>query len=206
MANCPKCGSEHIQLKRETNVSWGRAIVGYALLGVVGGAVGAVTGEDRNANACLDCGTSWKAAALYDVLQFIKKETGLTIDLSLDNHRAFLSDVMPEISSYSEKVATIDNQTRIEIEGKKKGQSGGGCGCLIGLIIAGILSISNPSAFIVLAFFIGIIGSLIGQGLEKKDEATLNAIRDSNEILKSDALKGLRDTIQRSKTRYLPFP
>lgn len=203
MANCPKCGSEHIQLKRETNVSWGRAIVGYALLGVVGGAVAAVTGEDRSANACLDCGTSWKAADLYDVLQFIEKETGLTIDLSLDNHRAFLNDVMPEISNYSEKVATIDNQTRIEIEGKKKGDAGGGCGCLIGLIIAGILSISNPSAFIGLAIIIGSISSIIGTALEKKDEATLNEIRFSKEALKSDALRGLRDTIQRSKTKYL---
>lgn len=154
----------------------------------------------------MDCGTSWKAADLYDVLQFIKKETGLTIDLSLDNHRAFLNDVMPEISNYSEKVATINNQTRIEIEGKKKGQAGGGYGCFIGLIIAGILSISNPSAFIVLAIFIGSISSIIGAGLEKKDEVALNGIRDSKEMLKSDALKGLRETIQRSKTRYLPFP
>ncbi len=65
MANCPNCGSNHIQLQRETNVNWGRAAAGWALFGVVGGAVGAVTGEDRNVNACLDCGTTWKAADVY---------------------------------------------------------------------------------------------------------------------------------------------
>ena len=54
MANCPNCGSDHIQLKKETNVNWGRAAAGWALFGVVGGAVGSVTGEDRNVNACLD--------------------------------------------------------------------------------------------------------------------------------------------------------
>lgn len=75
MANCPNCGSEHITLKRETNVSWGRAIAGWALFGVVGGAVGAVTGEDRNVNACLTCGASWKAANLFQVIQTIKKFT-----------------------------------------------------------------------------------------------------------------------------------
>ena len=53
MANCPNCGSNHIQIKQETDVNWGRAITGYALFGIVGGAVGAVTGEDRNVNACL---------------------------------------------------------------------------------------------------------------------------------------------------------
>ena len=30
MANCPNCGSSHIQLKQETDVNWGGAIAGYA--------------------------------------------------------------------------------------------------------------------------------------------------------------------------------
>ncbi len=75
MANCPNCGSDHIQIIRETNVSWGRAVAGWALFGVVGGVVGAVTGEDRNAISCLNCGTSWKAADLYKTLQVIKQLT-----------------------------------------------------------------------------------------------------------------------------------
>ena len=31
MANCPNCGSNHIQIKQETDVNWGRAIAGYAI-------------------------------------------------------------------------------------------------------------------------------------------------------------------------------
>ena len=87
MANCPNCGSSHIQLKRETNVNWGRTVAGWALFGVVGGAVGAVTGEDRNANACLDCGTSWKATDLFKTLQTIKNLTGETLDLAKEEDR-----------------------------------------------------------------------------------------------------------------------
>jgi len=28
MANYPNCGSEHIQLRKDTNVDWGRAVAG----------------------------------------------------------------------------------------------------------------------------------------------------------------------------------
>jgi hypothetical protein len=84
MANCPTCGSNHIQIKQDTNVSWGRAATGYMLFGVVGAAVGAITGDDRNVNACLDCGTSWKATTLYNMLQTVKTLTDKTIDLSIE--------------------------------------------------------------------------------------------------------------------------
>ena len=90
MANCPICGSEHIQLKRDTNVNWEGAVVGWVLFGGVGGAVGAVTGEDRHANACLDCGISWKAADLYKTRQIIKNLTGVTLDLAYEEDRYFL--------------------------------------------------------------------------------------------------------------------
>jgi hypothetical protein len=100
MANCPNCGSNHIQLQRETNVNWGRAAAGWALFGVVGGAVGAVTGEDRNVNACLDCGTTWKAADVYKTLEIIKHLTQETLDLSLARDRLYLNDFMVEVSPY----------------------------------------------------------------------------------------------------------
>lgn len=100
MANCPNCGSNHIQLQRETNVNRGRAAAGWALFGVVGGAVGAVTGEDRNVNACLDCGTTWKAADVYKTLEIIKHLTQETLDLSLARDRLYLNDFMVEVSPY----------------------------------------------------------------------------------------------------------
>ena len=100
MANCPNCGSNHIQLQRETNVNWGRAAAGWALFGVVGGAVGAVTGEDRNVNACLDCGTTWRAADLYKTLEIIKHLTQEILDLSLARDRLYLNDFMVEVAPY----------------------------------------------------------------------------------------------------------
>ena len=100
MANCPNCGSNHIQLQRETNVNRGRAAAGWALFGVVGGAVGAVTGEDRNVNACLDCGTTWKAADVYKTLEIIKHLTQETLDLSLARDRLYINDFMVEVSPY----------------------------------------------------------------------------------------------------------
>ena len=110
MANCPNCGSNHIQLKKETNVSWGRAVAGWALFGVVGGAVGAVTGKDRNVNACLDCGTSWKAEDLYKTIQVIKNSTGKSLDLAIEQDRLFLNEFILELSPYLEEIAKKEKE------------------------------------------------------------------------------------------------
>ncbi len=70
MANCPNCGSSDIQLQTDSrqNINWGRAIAGWALFGVVGGAVGSLTGKGTSntitANVCLNCGTIWDAATI----------------------------------------------------------------------------------------------------------------------------------------------
>ena len=167
MANCPNCGSEHIQMTRETNVSWGRAVAGWALFGVVGGAVGAVTGEDRNVNSCLDCGTSWKAADLYKTLQVIKQLTDLKLDLSMDNHRAFMNEVIPEITIYSDSISESDKQT----EQLKANPPGSNIGTLIGLAIGFILLIwvwitaGGWWGFLFLIFgilWVGVIGGYTG--------------------------------------------
>lgn len=110
MANCPNCGSSHIQLKQETDVNWGNAIAGYALFGVVGAAVGAVTGEDRNVNACLDCGTSWKAEDLYKLLQVIKDCTGAKLNLARERDRLFMNNFLFEIGSYLEEIPNIERK------------------------------------------------------------------------------------------------
>jgi hypothetical protein len=110
MANCPNCGSGHLQMIRETNVSWGRAVAGWALFGVVGGAVGAVTGEERYVNSCLYCGTTWKATELYKTIQLIKKLTGVFLDLAIDNNRLFMNEVIPEITLYLSSIFVIDNE------------------------------------------------------------------------------------------------
>jgi hypothetical protein len=86
MAVCPQCGSSHITLKRDTDINWGRALVGWAAFGVVGGAVAGVTGQDRNAVTCLDCGATWRAADIHKAIQIIKEATGYTLDLTIEAH------------------------------------------------------------------------------------------------------------------------
>lgn len=140
MANCPNCGSDHIQLKRETNVSWGRAVAGYALFGVVGGAVGAVTGEDRNVNACLDCGTSWKAADLHKMKEIIKKLTFRKINLAIEEDRLYLNDFMAELGPHLDSISKAEEQANLMIknaENEKEAMAatGGGLGCLSSLLL-----------------------------------------------------------------------
>ena len=99
MAACPECGSSHIALSVESGVNWGRALGGWLLFGPIGGAVGSVTGERNHANQCLDCGTIWKAAELYQTLSLLKSQLGRPLDLASDDDRlmlrAFLADVSP---------------------------------------------------------------------------------------------------------------
>lgn len=203
MANCPNCGSNDIQLKRETNVSWGRAIVGYALFGVVGGAVGGITGEDRNVNACLDCGTTWRAADLYNSLQFIKRETGKSLDLTRENHRLFLNEVIAELSSYSNQIAEIENKTRISIQSRNEGQAGGGCGCLIGFLIAVIISIIIQGNFWPLVIIICTFASIVGRVIEGMGagEKNLND-RNNLETFKQNKEESFKNIINRLKAKY----
>ncbi|MBK1986212.1 hypothetical protein A0J48_001365 [Sphaerospermopsis aphanizomenoides BCCUSP55] len=120
MANCPNCGSNHIQIKQETDVNWGRAIAGYALFGVVGAAVGAVTGEDRNVNACLDCGTSWKPQDLYNLLQVIEKYTGVKLNLAKESHRSFMNNFVSIIIPYLEIIPDTEKKGEQLIAKAKK--------------------------------------------------------------------------------------
>lgn len=165
MANCPNCGSTHIQLKRETNVSWGRAITGLALFGVVGGAVGAVTGEDRNANACLDCGTSWKAEDLYKILQLIKKSTDINPDMTKTTDRSFVNDFILEMTPYIEAMSKAQKEAEKIVkdsESKKSlfAMAGIGSGCIITLILWSIFAYA--SAFIGTGLFLFLIISTAG--------------------------------------------
>jgi hypothetical protein len=126
MANCPNCGSSDIQLKQDSNINWGRAIAGWALFGVVGGAVGAVTGESRTANACLDCGTAWRAEDLYKILQYIESITRIRLDMSIESDRRkvnfFVTNVQPTAEKLELANKTLEGYTNIN-DGKATWQS-----------------------------------------------------------------------------------
>jgi len=185
MANCPNCGSEHIQMTRETNVSWGRAVAGWALFGVVGGAVGAVTGEDRNVNSCLDCGTSWKAADLYKTLQVIKQLTDLKLDLSMDNHRAFMNEVIPEITIYSDSISAVNKETDEHTNLKSVVEGGVSVGLFVGLFLCIWIWIKAGGWWGFLFFIFGIfLVGLIGGGIAMSFYKMFSGVSEEKRISK----------------------
>ncbi len=185
-SHCPTCGSTDIQLRRsvQTTVNWGRAVAGWALFGVVAGAVGAVTGKDREniANCCLNCGTTWRAEDLYKVRQSIKELTGASLDLSLESHRDYLSRFVEEIiNPYSDSMKILEKKRKsIHNEEKEALNCGLSCGCSLGclpilIFIAAIsegLELAGEGCYIFSFFcFVGIpIGVLIDKARKPKIE------------------------------------
>jgi hypothetical protein len=205
MANCPNCGSAHIQLKRETDVNWGRAVVGWAIFGVVGGAVGAVTGGDRNVNACLDCGTSWKAADLHKLLQIIKNLMNLRLDLSKESDRIFINDFISEFSSNLEYISNLEKQSQKQISDLQKKLSenantgcGYGCGASILLPIMLSSAVASGAGAIIGLIMIAlpivglIIGALLDESNKKSVEQGMENIKRETERKKFDAEENIR--------------
>ncbi len=117
MANCPNCGSEHIQLTKDTNVDWGRAAAGYLLFGKAGGVVGAVTGGDeRNSVVCLNCGTSWKPADLHNILLMVKRIMRIDLNLSREPDRRFLNDFVNQMIPYLKSFSRIEKEANDKIK------------------------------------------------------------------------------------------
>jgi hypothetical protein len=192
MANCPNCGSDHIQLRQETNVDWGRAIAGWALFGVIGGAVGAVTGEDRSSNACLQCGASWKAADLHKLQKIIQKLINIKIDLSKDNDRVFINDFIVKFSSDLEYIVKIEKKCseRIKFIQSKSGENTIGAslsGCFISFLLLGLFSSVAGTFGLLLGsiiFILPILGFVIGRQL---DESYKKNIRNKILQVKKEA-------------------
>jgi hypothetical protein len=206
MANCPSCGSDHIQLKKETNVSWGRAAAGWVLFGVVGGAVGAITGEDRNVNACLNCGISWKAGDLYKTIQIIKSSTGINLNLARDKDRLYLNTFMVELSPYLEEIAKKEKEGKkllVEVENKSVESTAAGCsgGCIMSIAGCSAIASSVSGGGILLMLIVPpVAGMLIGmlvdsankKSIEKKKEETKRRV----EMIKRDAEEKFRNKVK----------
>ncbi|MBE9009672.1 hypothetical protein IQ250_05590 [Pseudanabaenaceae cyanobacterium LEGE 13415] len=179
MANCPNCGSSHIQIKRETNVSWGRAAAGWALFGVAGGAVGAITGEDRNVNACLDCGTSWKAKDLYNTLQIIKASTGTDLDLAREQDRFYMNSFMSEVGFYLTAISEEEKRAKkllADAQSKSNEKAAAGCsfGCVTSLVgFFTLVGVASASGFLWLLIFPPIIGIYLGSLADKTEKRSV---------------------------------
>ena len=206
MANCPNCGSNHIHLKAETNVNWGRAVAGWALFGVVGGAVGAVTGDDRNVNACLNCGTSWKAADLYKTLQTIKNLTSNSLDLAEESHRSYMNNFMSEVGSSLEAIPNVEKKANglvSEAEKNKFENAAQGCsfGCLTSLAgcttLASTLSTGNLMLIVFLPPLIGYgLGTLLDRGNKKALDQKVERAKLEGERMKAEAEQNFRNKLE----------
>ena len=212
MANCPNCGSEHIQLRRETNVSWGRAVAGWLAFGVVGGAVGAVTGKDRNVNACLDCGTSWKAEDLYKILQIIKNSTGNALDLGKEIDRVYMNRFVAEVSPYLEAIPNAEKNaerliTEAQNKSAEKAVAGCGYGCFTSLFSLFILGSILPSgAVFIVIIALPLVGLGIGLLMDKINKKAVDrelekAKREGNRI-KFEAEENLKFAIREFINKY----
>ena len=212
MANCPNCGSNHIQLKKETNVSWGRAVAGWALFGVVGGAVGAVTGEDRNVNACLDCGTSWKAGDLYKTIQVIKNSTGESLDLAIEKDRLFMNEFMVELSPYLEEISKQEKEGKKLIgqaQDKSIESSAAGCGggCLLSFAGCTAIASSASGGAILLTLLIPpivgmLIGILVDSANKKSNEKNKEEVQKRVEIMKRESEEKFRNKVRIFMNNY----
>jgi hypothetical protein len=173
MANCPNCGSDHIHLKADTSVNWGRAVAGWALFGSVGAVVGAVIGDDKNINACLNFGTSWEAANLYKTLQTIKSLTGVSLDLSEENHRLYMKKFMYEVGSSLESMSKVEKKAKSlvdDAENKKSESTGLGCasGCLVSIVgCHSVIGAATGSTLMLTIFLPPLIGLGIGMLFDK---------------------------------------
>jgi hypothetical protein len=211
MSYCPICGSDHITLKRETNVSWGRAVVGWALLGPVAGAVGAVTGEDRTVNACLNCGESWKAKELYGAIQHLNKLVSVEIDLSLERDRRCLKDYVGSVpTSYiTLDKAKADAAKRLGAVQQKNDEELSGWGVFAGGLSGFALLCLTKGEHLWLAAFVvvgsyGIASSIVpkNQKINSKNEETLAKAKERYELEISAAQNECTKAIERFQRRW----
>ena len=175
MANCPNCGSNHIQIKQETDVNWGRAITGYALFGIVGGAVGAVTGEDRNVNACLDCGTSWKAEQLYKILQIIKECTGEKLNLAREHDPLYMNNFIYQVGSYLQQIPEIERKADqliadAKLRKAKEPKNPVLSGCILSILFSFFALCSGSPMAIFIGLIFASIPTLLGLAIVKLDK------------------------------------
>jgi hypothetical protein len=211
MANCPQCGSSHITLKQGSDVNWGRALVGLAAFGVVGGAVGAVTGKDRDALFCCDCGATWRAADLHKVQQSIKEEMGIELDMMNEFDRRFCAEYIekavpcitriPEAEKSAKSIVEFSKGVNLGLYTQLYSQIGFVVSCLIWYFT--IVNSGNVSAALFFASFIPlIIGPILGKRKDlrrgttkeqyiKKSEAQAAEIRLKAQQQKIDTIDAL---------------
>jgi hypothetical protein len=206
---CPTCGSNHITLRSDANISWGRAATGWLLFGPVGAAVGAMTGQPKTSNACLNCGESWKASDLFITTQAIKTLLGVELNLSKNSHREYLSAFMLEIAPHISRIEETKqcSEKKIDIVSKQppseiSGWVGYACGIgfITGLLQGAIVGwpqgrffapIQYALGWSMLVFFAAIIVDVLTGGSRRSVRKSKQSIQEKIHREHADAKKQL---------------
>lgn len=202
---CPNCGSNDIQMQKNAEVNWGRAVAGWALFGIVGGAVGAVTGKEKNSNVCLNCGTVWNPSDLYKSLQTFESLVGIKLNLKHKKHRVILEDFMSQVGSHLETIAEAEKITKQLVKEQQKVVDGspvnGYLGASIGLILPFLALFISPDAWIFFTLILTPLGFLIGLVVDlatskSQKQKKLRETKAKREKVEQDLKASLNQTIE----------
>lgn len=162
MANCPNCGSDHIQLITETNVNWGATAGLWALADAFDMSVYGVATKETQANCCLNCGNKWLASDLYYAIQMLETLLEIKIDLSQKNDRSLLNQALPIFNTYSKKISSKSEHLKTKTTGTLQ------LGCLVWFVAIGLTlfaGVKTPILYLLIptgTFFIwGFIKNMI---------------------------------------------
>ena len=232
MAACPECGSRHITASNRQTLNWGRAIGGWLLFGPVGGAVGSLTGQGKQAVLCMDCGSSWTPADLQKSLTTIERYTGrsLTLEQGADRDylRDFISCIEPLIlegveaekrASDLDRLADAMAKSMIKndvVDGLARAHASrfyAGLGCALGFIISLILlllgmlswdALGLGVAGFIVVFPLWLAGSVIDALISNKSKKLKNRIRDQkNRLLDGQAAILEKVNDHRNKANFI---
>ena len=211
VAACPECGSKHITASNRQTLNWGRAIGGWLLFGPVGGAVGSLTGQGKQAVLCMDCGSSWIPADLRQSLTTIERYTGRSLTLEQEADRDYLRDfisciepVILEGVEAEKRASDLDRLADAMVKSMIKDDvvdslarayaSGvyAGLGCALGFIISLILLLLGMLSWdvwglalagVIVVFPLWLVGSVIDALIPNKSKKLKNRIRDQKSRL-----------------------
>ena len=210
MANCPNCGSSSITLAKKSNVNWGRAIGGYFLFGIVGGAVGAVTGNDRDVNACLDCGTTWRAQELYQSLQLVEKLSGRKFDLSKTIDREYLADFLNQLDNFNKQLEIQSKEFEKLIRKEKDNITENPMATqlsiafsFICLVVGFFVKKEEMWGFVFFGFLLGLIAGVVMDILQRPSHIKrLEETKKQAEIMKQELQKEIQASLVKIAKKY----
>ncbi len=134
-----------------------------------------MTVEARNANTCLDCNTSWKAADLYKSIQIIKNITVETLNLVRED-RDYMNRFMSEVGSFLGAISEVEKKYAKLVGDREETLNQEATKRCIYVCIAWLVYLFSAASlfrggglFLTLILF-PLIGLIIGAGLDKANK------------------------------------